>query len=145
MRQYGPLRALVMAFFSADLYRDVGRNWSGIGLLYLTVLLAICWVPTAVRMHVGLHGFAVDRVPQLTADLPEITIRDGVMQANPPGRHLWRDDNPRPGREAGAFIIDDSIDEVPSDLPAGTLMLSGVRRGTHQSRRTACLSAQRRR
>ena len=139
MRQFGLLRAIGMSFFSADLYRDVGRNWNGVGLLYLTVLLAICWVPTAIRVHVGLHHFAVDSVPRLLADLPEITIKDGVMRANPPGRHVWRDEDPRPGREAGAFIIDDSIDEVPADLPPGTMMLTrrefgGARRNSAERR-----------
>ena len=145
MRQFGLLRAIGMSFFSADLYRDVGRHWNGVGLLYLTVLLAICWVPTAVRVHLGLHRFAQERVPQITANLPEITIKDGVMQANPPGRHVWRDEHPRPGREAGGFIIDDSIDEVPADLPPGTLMLTrrefGGARSTRAERRVFELSA----
>lgn len=145
MRRYGPLRAIGMAFFSADLYRDVGRHWNGVGLLYLTVLLAICWVPTAFRIHIGLHRFAVDRVPQLTASFPEITVQDGIMRANPPGRHVWRDDQPRRGREAGAFIIDDSIDEVPSDLPPGTMMLTrrefGGARSDREEMRVFQLSA----
>jgi hypothetical protein len=139
MREFGLLRAIGMSIFSADLYRDVGRNWNGVGLLYLTVLLAICWAPTSIRLHVSLHRFAVERVPRVLADLPEITIKAGVMQANPPGRHVWRDEYPRPGRDAGAFIIDDSIDEVPSDLPPGTIMLTrrefgGARRNSVERR-----------
>jgi Protein of unknown function (DUF1189) len=124
MKKFGLLRGIVMSFYSADLYRDVGRNWTGTGLLYLTVLLAICWVPTAVRTHFGLHRFAVTEVPKMTAELPAISIKNGVMESRPPGRHVFRDDSPRPGRPPDAFIIDDTIDEVPSDLPPGTTMLT---------------------
>jgi Protein of unknown function (DUF1189) len=145
MKTYGLLSAIPLSFYSAALYRDVGRNWTGIGLLYLTVLLAICWVPTGIRVHAGLHRFAVTDVPQMTANLPEITINDGYMRANPPGRHELRESNPRPGTTPGALIIDDSIDEVPADLPRGTMMLTrrefGAARSNREERRIFQLSA----
>ena len=135
MRTHGLLSAIPLSFYSAAVYQDVGRHWTGIGLLYLTVLLAICWVPTAIRVHFGLHRFAVTDVPQMTANLPEITITDGYMRANPPGRHELRERNPRPGAIPGALIIDDRIDEVPSDLPRGTMMLTRREFGAAPERR----------
>jgi hypothetical protein len=141
----GLLRAIGLSFYSADLYRDVGRRWHGAGLLYLTVLLAICWVPTAVRTHTALRRFAADEVPKLTARLPEIDITDGVMQCRPPGRHDLREENPRPGAPPEGLIIDDSIDDVPSDLPPGTMMLTrhefGASRPNRAERRVFALSA----
>jgi hypothetical protein len=145
MKTYGLLSAIPMSFYSGAVYRDVGRNWTGIGLLYLAVLLAICWVPTAIRVHFGLHRFAVTDVPQMTATLPEITIRDGYMRANPPGRHELRESNARPDTTPAALIIDDSIDEVPSDLPRGTMMLTrrefGAARSNREEMRIFQLSA----
>ncbi|HEY7498541.1 MAG TPA: DUF1189 family protein [Vicinamibacterales bacterium] len=136
MKKFGFLRAIVLSFYSADLYRDVGRNWKGTGLLYLMLLLAICWVPTAIRMHFGLHRFAETRVPKITAELPDITIADGVMHSNPPGRHEFRDEDPRPGRDASVFIIDDTIDDIPSDIPPGTMMLTRREFGGAQPNRS---------
>jgi hypothetical protein len=145
MKKFGPLRAIVMSFYSAELYRDVGRNWKGTGLLYLMVLLAICWVPTAYRMHAGLHRFAA-QTPAITADFPDISIKNGVMQSRPPGRFELRDPDPRPGREAAVFIVvDDTIDDVPSDLAPDTIMLTrrelGISRSNRAERRIIELSA----
>jgi hypothetical protein len=145
MRKFGLLRAMAMSFYSADVYRDVGRNWHGAGLLYLLVLLAICWVPTAVRTHLRLHRYAIDDVPKLTAALPDISIKNGVMSSRPPGRHEFREDDPRPGEPAGRFVIDDTIDEVPSDLPRGTMILTrrefGAAPTNRAERRIFALSA----
>ena len=133
-----------MSFYSADLYRDVGRNWKGVGLLYLTVLLAICWLPSAGRWAAGLHRFAAT-VPQTTAELPDITITNGVMQARPPGRHEFREPDSRPGRPGTTFVIDDTIDDVPSDLTSETVMLTrreaGMVRPSRHERRVWRLDA----
>src|SRR5262245_47174105 len=124
MKKFGLFRAIVMSFYSADLYRDVGRQWKGTGFLYLLVLLAICWLPAAARWAAGLHRFAVTEVPRITAELPDVSITNGVMQVRPPGRHEIRDPDARPGRPGTTLIIDDTIDEVPSDLPAETIVIT---------------------
>jgi Protein of unknown function (DUF1189) len=124
MKTYGLLRAIPMSFYSADLYCDVGRSWKGTGFVYLALLLALCWLPSGFRTHAGLHRFAADDVPKMTADLPEIQITDGVMESRPHGRYEFREANPRPDRPAATLIIDDTIDEAPSEIPPGTIMLT---------------------
>jgi len=139
------LSAIVPSFYSADLYRDVARNWTGSGVLYLTLLLAVCWLPTAVRTHLGLQRFAATDAEQMAGRMPEIRIKNGIMETNPHGRYEIRDENARPGRPTSAIIIDDSIDRVPSDLPPGTMMLTrrefGNARSTGAERRILQLSA----
>jgi hypothetical protein len=66
-----------MSFFSKSLYQDVGRNWRGTGLLYLFILLIIVWVPTMIRMHVGLSRFVDEESPVITQQIPRITIKNG--------------------------------------------------------------------
>ena len=90
MKQFGPLQAIWMSFYSAELYRDVARNWRGSGLLYLTIVLALCWLPTPVRWFVNLRGFATTEAPKIARQFPDINISNGVMQARPPGRHEIR-------------------------------------------------------
>jgi hypothetical protein len=144
MKRFGLLRAIPMSFYAADLYRDVGRHWKGTGFLYLMLLLAICWIPSAARTHLGLRRFAATDVPKMTADLPDISISDGVMSSRPPGRHELRDGD-RQGRQETVFIVDDSIDEVPSNLPPDTIMLTrhelGMNRSNRAERRVFKLSA----
>jgi hypothetical protein len=57
MKHYGRLQAVYLSFFSGDLYRDVANNWTGIGLVYLLLLLAAAWLPSAVRTFTGLKAF----------------------------------------------------------------------------------------
>jgi hypothetical protein len=122
MRRFGRLRAIVMSFYSRDLYRDVGKNWTGIGLLYLTLLLAICWLPSVARWITGLRSFAETDAPAFARQLPAVTIKDGIMQASPPGRHVIRDPDPS-SREPLILIIDDTIDAVP-DLDEAAAVLT---------------------
>jgi hypothetical protein len=72
MKRFGPLRAILMSFYSSDLYRGVVRNWRGAGVLYLTLLLALCWLPSAGRWFVGLRAFAATEAPQLAGQRPQI-------------------------------------------------------------------------
>jgi len=117
MKQFGILQAIVLSFFSPDLYRDVARRWKGVGVIYLLVLLAICWLPSAVRGFLGLQTFATSAVPRMVAQLPDLRIVDGVMHATPPGRHVLSDPDPtNPRDDTPIVIIDDTIDDVPSDI-----------------------------
>lgn len=51
MRQYNYIQALVLAFFSKPLYRDVKQHWRGWGVLYVLFLSVLfCW-PTVYLLH----------------------------------------------------------------------------------------------
>jgi hypothetical protein len=146
MRQFGLLQAIWMSFYSSELYRDVGRNWKGSGLLYLTLLLALSWLPITVQWFAGLRAFATTEVPKIASQLPDITISNGVMQARPPGRHVITDADRRPGRsDEPVLIIDDSIDEVPTDIETETIVLTrrevGVIRPSRNERRVLKLTS----
>src|ERR1051325_1823245 len=71
MKKYGILGAIVRApFFSGDLYRDVGRNWNGIGLLMILLVLIVCWTLAGIKAHHGLGKFARDEFPKVVEDFP---------------------------------------------------------------------------
>jgi energy-coupling factor transporter transmembrane protein EcfT len=66
-REYSIFGAMVRAaFFHAGVYRDVARNWNGIGFWYLFLLLLITWA-----------AFVRNDFPTVVADLPPITINKG--------------------------------------------------------------------
>ena len=46
MKRYSIFHPLVLSFFSKSLYRDVGKNWRGTGLLYLLLIIALLWIPS---------------------------------------------------------------------------------------------------
>ena len=121
MKRFGRWSALWASFYSRDLYRDVVTRWKGIGLLYLMLLLGICWIPSATRWVHGLREFAAAEGQALVKQLPTITIAQGVMTATPSGRHVVRDPD-RP--DQALLIIDDSVDSVPSDAALEGLVLT---------------------
>jgi hypothetical protein len=71
-RRYGRIRGLVLSLGSADFYRDVARNWHGIGLLYLLLVIMLTWIPI-----LGKWQSAVGRFIQ--EDFPELAIKKGKV------------------------------------------------------------------
>jgi hypothetical protein len=89
--RYSRLSALVLSFFSASLYRDVARNWRGIGLLYLFLLMALTWLPPIIRGHVSLRRFVRDESPKIIDQVPTLTIKNGVVSIAEPEPYFIRD------------------------------------------------------
>lgn len=84
MRKYSILHIPVMSFFSQDLYCDVGLNWRRTCLGYLFVLLALCWIPSMVKVHLGLSEFIETEAPKFVSQVPTITIKDGLASVDEP-------------------------------------------------------------
>lgn len=66
-----------LAFFSRSLYRDVALRWQGVAFGYLLLLLALCWIPGAIRIHRSFASFVDEEAPLVIEQIPEITIIDG--------------------------------------------------------------------
>ncbi len=77
MRRYSILHVPLLAFYSKPLYQDVRRFWRGANVLYLLLLLAVCWLPSMIVLHAGLSRFAARVAPPIIAQMPPITIRNG--------------------------------------------------------------------
>jgi hypothetical protein len=115
VRQYSAFQALVLSFFSRDLYKDIARNWRGVGLRYLLLLLALSWIPVLVKAQIGLHSFAKHEFPQAIQEFPAITIKNGVVSS--PVQQPFTIDDKKTGKPI--FVLDTtgkitSIDETPA-------------------------------
>lgn len=73
MKRYGIFQPLWLAFHSKSLYRDVGQNWRGAGLIYLWLLATICFLVFTVRLVLLVDHSLVALKPYV-AQLPTITI-----------------------------------------------------------------------
>lgn len=78
-KKFSIIHVPFLSFFSKELYTDVGLYWKGVGFAYLLLLLAICWIPTMVRVHLDFSDFINNEAPAIIEQVPEITITDGEV------------------------------------------------------------------
>src|SRR5471030_3287703 len=79
--RFGRFVGLVLSLFLPAFYRDVARNWGGIGLLYLLLLFTLTWMPFLVKAHLGARKFAQEDFPKIAKDLPDITLKNGKVSS----------------------------------------------------------------
>ena len=91
MKRYSIFHPLVLSFFSKSLYRDVGKNWRGTGLLYLFVALAVVWIPTIIKGQLGLARWVDADSKEITKQIPAITISKGQVSTDVPTPHFIKD------------------------------------------------------
>ncbi len=84
MRQYGVFSPLLLSFFSKSLYRDVAKNWKGVGFLYLLLLLALTWIPVMMHFHNNLSDGISREAPKIVNQIPKITITKGEVSIDAP-------------------------------------------------------------
>lgn len=80
MAQFRIYQALYLSFFSGALYRDVARNWQGVAALYVLLLVALAWLPTAVRLQLAVLHFAEHYAPHLIEQMPVVHIDQGRVR-----------------------------------------------------------------
>jgi len=91
MKKFSIIHIPVLSFFSKELYRDVGLYWKGVNFSYLLLLLAICLIPTMIKMHIGFADFVNNDVPTVVEQVPEITITDGQVSIEEPEPYYIKD------------------------------------------------------
>ena len=91
-----------LAFFSHALYRDVALRWQGVAFGYLLLLLALCWIPGAIRIHSSFASFVDEEAPLLIEQVPDITIIDGQAFVDQPQPYTIYD----PKTDEALLVID---------------------------------------
>lgn len=90
MREHKIYHPLWMAFYSRELYRDVGKNWRGFSFWYLLFLLLVVWAIAMIRLHRGVGLFIEHQAPELVEQIPLILIVKGRAVADIPQPHCIR-------------------------------------------------------
>ncbi|MBN2212369.1 MAG: DUF1189 domain-containing protein [Sedimentisphaerales bacterium] len=99
---YSILQAPVLAFYSADFYRDVCFRWRGVGFGYLLLLLIVCWIPLMVKIQLGFSDFVDNEAPKMVSQIPPITIKDGEVSTDVEQPYIIMD----PKEQKPIIIID---------------------------------------
>jgi hypothetical protein len=80
MKQYGCLQAIYMSFYSRALYRDIAKNWGAGVMLYLFMLLTICWTCLMFRIQPTINSSATHFANAVIPQLPQkIVIKNGIV------------------------------------------------------------------
>jgi hypothetical protein len=90
---YGRITGLVFSLFLPAFYRHVARNWGGIGILYLILLLTLAWIPSLVNFHLWLRKIAEEDFPKVAKDWPDISIKNGKVTSPVPQPLEIKDEN----------------------------------------------------
>ncbi len=91
-----------LAFFSPALYRDVALRWKGVAFGYLLLLLTLCWIPGAIKIHQSFAFFVDEEAPLVIEQIPEISIINGQAFIDHPQPYTIHD----PETGAPLVVID---------------------------------------
>ncbi len=73
------VRAFFLSFASAEMYREVARQWRGVGLGYLFLALAVLEAPEAIKIHVGFTRWVDVEAAEVVDQIPAITVTKGEV------------------------------------------------------------------
>lgn len=112
--RFGRFVGLVLSLFLPAFYRDVARNWGGIGFLYLLLLFTLAWIPSLVKVHLGARKFAQEDFPKVANKLPDIAIKGGKISSAIPQPFEIKDEF-----DKTVFVLDttgkiNSLDQTPA-------------------------------
>lgn len=117
MKEIRTYLAPFMSFFSGDLYRQVARNWRGIGFGYLTVVTLVCVGLSSIGLSVAINSAA----DSLLAKLPGITFtNDSKLSIDKPVPHVVQLDLPG---EQNKIVFDTSGKTKSLEDAAGAIAL----------------------
>jgi hypothetical protein len=115
MKRYSYFHALILSFFSKSLYQDVARQWRGTGLAYLLLVLALVWIPTVVRGHLGFARFVDNDAKGITEQIPAITITNGEVSTDVPTPYYIK--SPKTGATLAVIDTTDNPETSDSSVP----------------------------
>lgn len=82
MKRFSILHPLYMSFYSGELYQDVGRKWTGVGLGYLFLAMALLQLPMAAKIHLSFTKWVATGASEVVDKIPRINIRRGEVTTN---------------------------------------------------------------
>lgn len=96
-RRFGVISGLVLSLFHPGFYRDVARNWGGIGFVYLLLLFTLTWIPVLWKWQTDFTKVVQTDLPKAIKDVPEISVKNGKAFSTAPQPYIINDsDNNTP-------------------------------------------------
>lgn len=90
-RVYSYIKALLLSFYSSNLYVDVGKRWKGFGLLYLLMIIVIFSTPIWYHTTMYMNQYYSDKIIEPLYKVPTIYIQNGEVQFDKKMPYFIRD------------------------------------------------------
>jgi hypothetical protein len=107
-RRFSNLAAIVLSFFSRDLYVDIARNWLGAGIVYLLLVSLLSILPPLIEMQSGVARFARKEAAPILEQIPPVLVHGGRVSSPVAMPYTIRDKHGR------AMAILDTTGQVTS-------------------------------
>lgn len=121
-RRFSNPAAIVLSFFSKDLYRDVARNWLGAGIVYLLLVSFLSALPPLIAMQAELARFAREQAGPILEQIPPVLVHNGRVSSAVAMPYVIRGQNGR------AIAILDTTGQVTSlDSTEARMLVTGDR------------------
>lgn len=133
MKRYSIFHPLVLSFYSPSLYRDVAENWTGVGFLYLLLLLSLAWVHPIVRLHRTAAGLFETLGPAVLEQVPTIHVQQGEVSIAEPQPYVIE----VPGSDTPLVVIDTTGQTTPESTQAFLILTKHqaiLRKNLHETR-----------
>ncbi len=109
MIKYPFLKKIIYSFYLKDVYKSVGKiEENSNGFKYLILLICLFWIPSIIKMQVGINSFLAKDLPVYAAKLPNIVIKDGTASFDTASPYTMKDEN------GTAVAIFDASGEITS-------------------------------
>jgi len=133
MRKYNLLKAIPLSFFSKELYRDVAKNWVGVGFLYLFTILSIALLPVAIKVSDSIREvFEISKsgkhiIPEninnMINQVPSMYIDKGMLYTDAEQPYLIT--NPSTGKPIAIIDLDrTSVISAPMILTKNSVIIT---------------------
>lgn len=114
-------RALYHAFYSRQLYVDVGKRWRGFGFLYLLLVVCLLSVPLATRVA-GVYKQDINRqIVEPLLQMPTLYVQNGEISIDKPIPYVIKNK-----KDQVVLLIDtsDKINSFGQQYPNLTILIN---------------------
>lgn len=118
---YNIWQALYLSFYSMRLYIDIGKRWTGYGIRYAILLIALWSIPMAVKIGMDFNEIFNQQLIEPLSRIPTIYIQNGEASFDKPMPYFIRDKNGEV-----VLIVDTTgkINGFSSDFPKLTVLVN---------------------
>lgn len=112
--QNKPYLAPFLSFFSASLYRSVGREWGGLAFGYLAVVIVFITSVFGLYIQMGANNVFGKEIPRIMNQVPDFKIEEGILEAKVEMPYEIKD--PKTGDLIGVMDTREGA-EIPETVP----------------------------